>query len=133
MLHLVAVLRLPDQFSCKNGTIASSVEGLCVLLRRMAYPNRLTDMIAMFGRSKSELSMIFNNVVNFVFAQHHSLLNNLNLPWLAPEKLLEMARAVHQKGAALDNSSVCTAGTSNLTRITATSAFSPKSTGNLNF
>ena len=67
------------------------------------FPNRLTDMIAMFGRSKSELSMIFNNVVDFVFAQHHSLLNNLNLPWLAPEKLLEMARAVHQKGAALDN------------------------------
>ena len=63
-------------------------------------------MIAMFGingRSKTELSMIFNNVVDFVFAQHHSLVSNLNVPWLAPEKLMEMARAVHEKGAALDN------------------------------
>jgi hypothetical protein len=103
VLHLVTALRLPNQFLCKNGTIAGSLEGLCVLLRRLAYPNRLTDMIAMFGRSKTELSMIFNNVVDFVFAQHHSLLSNLNVPWLAPEKLMEMTRAVREKGAALDN------------------------------
>ncbi len=103
VLHLVTALRLPNRFLCKNGTIASSLEGLYVVLRRLAYPNRLTDMIAMFGRSKTELSMVFNNVVDFVFAQHYSLLSNLNVPWLAPEKLMEMARAVHQKGAALDN------------------------------
>lgn len=103
VLHLVGALRLPDKFVCLNGTVAGAIEGLCVLLRRLSYPNRLTDMITMFGRSKTELSMIFNNVVDFVFAQHHSLLTNLNVPWLAPEKLLEMTRAVHEKGAALDN------------------------------
>ena len=53
--------------------------------------------------STTELSMIFNIVVDFVFAQHHSLLSNLNVLWLAPENLMEMARAVHQKGAALEN------------------------------
>ena len=47
--------------------------------------------------------MIFNDVVDFVFNQHYSLLDNLNVPWVAPEKLMEMARAVHDKGAALDN------------------------------
>ena len=72
-------------------------------ISRFAYPNRLTDMIKMFGRSKSELSMVMNNAVDFVFNQHHSLLNNLNITWLAPERLKEMARAVHEKGATLDN------------------------------
>ena len=70
----------------------------------MVYPNRLNDIIQMFGRSKSELSLISNNVVDFVFEQHKSLLSNLNVPWLAPEKLSEMvAKAVHEKGAALNN------------------------------
>ena len=60
-------------------------------------------MIQMFGRSKSELRMIFNIVVDFVFEQHNTLLNNLNVPWLTPEKLSEMAKAVYEKGAALNN------------------------------
>ena len=47
--------------------------------------------------------MIFNDVVDFVFNQHHSLLDNLNVPWIAPETLMEMARAVHDKGTALEN------------------------------
>lgn len=103
VIHLANALRLPGRFVCKNGTVASKLEGLCMLLRRLAYPNRLTDMVQMFGRSKSELSMVINSALDFVFNQHHSLLNNLNLPWLAPERLNEMARAVHEKGAALDN------------------------------
>ena len=31
------------------------------------------------------------------------MLDNLNVPWMAPETLMEMARAVHDKGAALNN------------------------------
>ena len=101
--HLATALRLPHRFLCRNGTVAGCIEGLCILLRRLAYPIRLTNMIPMFGRSKSELSMILNDVVDFVFNQHHSLLDNLNVPWMAPETLMEMARAVHDKRAALDN------------------------------
>ena len=65
--QLQSALRLPHRFLCRNGTVAGCIEGLCILLRRLAYPIRFTDMIPMFGRSKSELSMIFNNVVDFVF------------------------------------------------------------------
>ncbi|CAB3996986.1 Hypothetical predicted protein [Paramuricea clavata] len=80
VIHLANALRLSDRFVCKNGTVASTLEGLCMLLRRLAYPNRLTDMVQMFGWSKSELSMVINSAVDFVFNQHHSLLNNLNVP-----------------------------------------------------
>ena len=65
--QLQSALRLPHRFLCRNGTVAGCIEGLCILLRRLAYPIRLTDMIPMFGRSKWELSMIFNDVVDFVF------------------------------------------------------------------
>ena len=35
-----------------------------ILLRRLSYPNRLYDLIPLFGRSEPELSMIFNEVSN---------------------------------------------------------------------
>ena len=51
-------------FLCRNGTVAG---GTCILLRRLAYPNRLTDFVQMFGRSKSELRIVVNNVIDFIF------------------------------------------------------------------
>lgn len=103
LAFLATAMRLPERFVCKNGTVACRMEGLCMFLRRLAYPNRLTDIISMFGRSKSELIMIFSCVVDFIFDQHHSLLTTLDVPWLTAEKLEEMASAVHEKGAALEN------------------------------
>ena len=33
-----------------------------ILLRRLAYPNRWSDLVPVFGRTVSELSLIFNKV-----------------------------------------------------------------------
>ena len=33
-----------------------------ILLRRLAYPNRWSDMVPVFGRTVSELSLIFNKI-----------------------------------------------------------------------
>ena len=38
--HLATALRLLDRFICKNGTIAGRLEGMYILLRRLAYPSR---------------------------------------------------------------------------------------------
>lgn len=46
--HTATALRL--RFTCKNGTVAGRLEGLYILLRRLAYPSRLSHMIQMFGR-----------------------------------------------------------------------------------
>ena len=35
---LVDVLGLPDEIKCKQGTICDSTEGLCIVLKRLAYP-----------------------------------------------------------------------------------------------
>ena len=34
------VLDLPDVIKCKQGTICDNIEGLCIVLRRLAYPCR---------------------------------------------------------------------------------------------
>ena len=42
---------------CSQGTIFGGLEGLCILLRRLAYPCRYSDLLQRFGRPVPELSM----------------------------------------------------------------------------
>ena len=50
--RLARALQIPNDIICKNGTKATAIEGLCILLRRLAYPCRYSDLIPRFGRSK---------------------------------------------------------------------------------
>ena len=50
--HLATALRLPHRFLWRNGTVDGCIEGLCILLRRLVYPIRLTDMILWTNTSK---------------------------------------------------------------------------------
>ena len=45
---LAEALQIPQYFVCSNGTVASGMEGLLMLLKRFAYPCRLSDMIPRF-------------------------------------------------------------------------------------
>ena len=47
---LAESLRLPETFTCVQRTVANTLEGLCLLLRRTAYPCRFSDLITRFGR-----------------------------------------------------------------------------------
>ena len=100
---LAEALRIPDRFVCPNRTVATGMEGLCVVLRRFAYPCRYNDMIPRFGRSVSELCLITSEVTDFIFDTHGYLLQDFNQPWLHPQRLQEYANAIHAAGAALDN------------------------------
>ena len=62
MDRLARALKIPATYICSQGTIATRMEALMILLRRLAYPNRWCDLEAMFGRSESELTLIFNKV-----------------------------------------------------------------------
>ena len=48
--RLVAALQLPLVLRCEQRSICEDIEGLCMLLKRVAYPCRLSDMIPRFGR-----------------------------------------------------------------------------------
>ena len=58
-------LGLPEFVRVDEGCrlCAPRVEALCIVLYRLAYPVRLGDMVAVFGRSMSALSVLFNHVV----------------------------------------------------------------------
>jgi hypothetical protein len=68
--RLYHALMLPEKIISKSGTVATGLEGLCLTLQRMAYPNRYVDHIRYFGRSKEESSMIFNKTINIIHQQH---------------------------------------------------------------
>lgn len=59
------------------------VTALCILLKRLAYPNRLDDMRRQFGLSTSTLSRVINATVRLICDNWFHLLNDLNnLQWL---------------------------------------------------
>lgn len=101
--RLARALQLPESIICQNGTKATGLEGLCILLRRFSYPCRYSDLIPRFGRSKPELCLISNEVMRLVFGTHGYLLTSFEQEWLQPNKLQEYARAVYEKSHALEN------------------------------
>ena len=87
-IHILSnALRLPENIICNNRTLASGVEGLCIVLRRLAYPCRLEDLEPVLGRTKVEISYIFNHVIDFLYNTHNHLLSDLSRDWLSYEHL----------------------------------------------
>ena len=101
--RLMKAFRLPPKFVCSNGTTASAVEGLCMMLKRFAYPCRYRDLIPRFGRSKSEICLIVNKVMRHLSDTWKHLLSSFEQRWLQQDKLIEYAQAVHSKSHALEN------------------------------
>ena len=79
------------------------VEALCAVLKRFAYPCRFIDMIQIFARPISQLSMICNQMAKLIYENWNDLLSNLNQPWLSPQGLQGFCNTIHQKGVALSN------------------------------
>ena len=97
---LMQVLRLRKNYKASNGIRWSGEEGLCMVLRRLCYPNRLSDLIPIFGRHHTEMSTIINEMCTEIFALHQHRISSIFQPWL---NFQQSAEAVHNKGACLDN------------------------------
>ena len=86
-----------------NRTRWSGLEGLCVLLRRIAYPRCGFEMEEYFGRGKADASIICNSMLQFLFNRWNRLFVDLSEHtrpgrWLTLERLHEAATAVHEIG-----------------------------------
>ena len=103
IFRLAAALHLPEVFRCQNGVVVDTVEGLCIAVKRFAYPCRYADLIPRFGRPVSQLCMVANLVVDYVNDRFGYLLTDLDQPWLSRQCLKIFADSIHNKGAALDN------------------------------
>ena len=86
-----------------SGNVCGGIEGLCLLLRRLAYLCRYSDLIPRFARAVPELCMISNAVFNWIYDEHGHWLTSWNQPFLSPDSLAVYARAVADKGGPLRN------------------------------
>ena len=62
LMSVLMFLRSPNKYRCTQGTTATGKEALMIMLRRLTYPNRWSDLVPLFGRNDSKLSLIFNTV-----------------------------------------------------------------------
>ena len=101
--HLRDIIGLPENIILYNGVNVDSVEALCILLKRFAYPCRLVDMVPRFARPISQISMIISHLSEFLYANWSHLLRTFDQIWLSHENLEKYARVVQEKGSPLDN------------------------------
>ena len=76
LAHRYCFMRFPNRFVCSQRTACSGMEGLCIFLKRFAFPCRYTDMSLRFGRNPTELCLIFNHVLDIVYRTHQHRLNS---------------------------------------------------------
>ena len=100
---LYEVLRIPEVFRCKQGSVCDGMTGLCIMLKRLTYPCRYSDMIPAFGISVPELCMIYNTVVDYIFNEDGHLIGRWNHTLLRSENLQRYADSIAAKEAALQN------------------------------
>ena len=100
---IVNVLQIPNIVTYNRLTV-EPVEGLCILLKRLAYPCRYSDMVPRFARPIPELCIITNHVMNLIYNQWSFLLSDFEgRNSLSPQNLEKYAAAIHAKGAPLTN------------------------------
>ena len=77
---LAEALQIPDSFTCYQRSVVRGMEGLCILLRRLAYPCRYSDIIPRFGLP-SQCSAWFVTMCLTLFMIHTviELLNGIPL------------------------------------------------------
>ncbi|CAN7990929.1 unnamed protein product [Ixodes hexagonus] len=105
---LQSALQIPATVTSAQGVNVPGNEALCIVLRRLAYPNRLFDLEGLFNRHSSTLSSISNIIMSQIDERCGHLLSDMNShSWLSLAKLemcsQEELHAVNNKGAPLHN------------------------------
>ena len=93
-----------------NGLTCTAVEGQCILLRRLAYPNRLTDLVPIVGLHPTHLSVMFNFVLEHVHSNFEHLISDLDQPWLREGQVRSYAHVSHRTLGYLSATAVVSRG-----------------------
>ena len=87
-----------------NRLTIDPVEGICILLKRFAYPCRYSDIVPHFPRPVPELCIVTNHVMNLIYNQWSLLLSDFEgRNSLTPQNPAKYAAAIYVKGAPLIN------------------------------
>ena len=91
-------LDFPPSFSAPCRTTWSSMEGLLILLRRLTFPARLSELCTEFGRSTSSLSKISNIMLAWVWSRWGQLLTNpFGQPFFSADRVTGYGEAIARK------------------------------------
>jgi hypothetical protein len=102
--RLVEALGLPATFTTgRKRYRVSGTEGLCILLRKLAFPARWNDTVALFHRSRGSLSEIFNVVLGFLFERWRHLFHSFPNNQYSDSHFRDIMRAFSQFGLPLAN------------------------------
>jgi hypothetical protein len=66
LVELVGALRMPDIMVTTSRDSSYSLEVLAIVLRRLARPCNMDDLIPLFGRSRAALTRIFHMGIRFI-------------------------------------------------------------------
>ena len=75
--RLAEALQLPPTFHCKQRTSFDGMEGLCMLLKRVSYPCRYSDLIPRFGVWETGICFKPYNKSLFAFAAMPQIKTNI--------------------------------------------------------
>jgi DDE superfamily endonuclease len=99
---LVPVFGYNRRCTLRSGYVCDGLEAVCVVLRRLATPCRLSDIEHVFGRHSSALSEIFWECLEtFVIRQMH-LVTTFKAEFLRT-RCRAYAKSIFDRGAALNN------------------------------
>jgi hypothetical protein len=100
--HLHIALRFPDRIVLDNKSVILGEKAFLMMLYRMAYPRRLVDLEAFFGREYSTVSKCFTFVVDKMDDEHnHLIADNLDFP-----RFPEYNRVIKERIALSNNNMV---------------------------
>ena len=86
---LKEALQIPPVIRGNQGSVCDGTEALCMLLRRLSYPCRYSDMVPLFAKPVPVISMITNEVLDYVYESHSHRILQWNHELLSPVKLEE--------------------------------------------
>ena len=101
--ELAEVLRVLEQIFTYNRVKVYGIEELCIFLKGLAYPCRYSNIVPRFASPVPQQSMISNQIMNHVYDNYRHLFQDLNQPWLAPDRIQAFANFIHAKVALRTN------------------------------
>ena len=81
---LCVLLDIHKKIVTHQRTTCSGVERLFILLKQLAYPFKYTDIVPLFEGDQTELCILFNYVLDFLYINHYYGLESWNQWFLQP-------------------------------------------------